>query len=356
MALPLSLTTVKNPTPGWYRGDFHCHTDQSDGVHPPPELVQIARREGLDFFFITDHNTVSAYALFGDDLGVLILPGIEATYKRGHFNVFGVTEAGAWLDQVCGGYVSAPADTDRFPTINALLGETAARGLLNSLNHPRLAPWAWEFPETDLSLVHCLEIWNDPSWPDNGRDNPRAVEMWTRWLNAGWRIPAIGGSDYHRPQPPAGQDKPAERLGRPSTYVYAANLSGAAILEAVRARRAYMSMGPRVAFTASLRGETFGIGDDLGAAAGLLTLTAEVADCLAPAQARLLKNGRPLAEAAVADGRAALTIQTELTPDEAAWFRLDVQDADGLWLALTNPIFAGPPPAPGAARTFGDFV
>lgn len=354
MSLPLSLTTVRNPNPGWYRGDFHCHTNQSDGVHPPPELVEVAEREGLDFFFITDHNTVAAYDLFGDDRGVLILPGIEATYKRGHFNIFGVTEAGAWLSQVSAGYVDAPAGTDPYPTLTALMEQTAALGLFNSINHPRLAPWAWEFPDTALSAVHGLEVWNDPSWPDNRRDNPRAVALWTRWLNAGWRITALGGSDYHRPQPPAGQAKPAERLGQPSTYVYAANLSGAAILEAVRARRAYVSMGPRVVFTAALNGQVFDIGADLGAAAGPLTLTAEVWDCPAPAFARVLKNGEPLAEAVVTDGRSALQVQTDVAPDEPAWFRLDVLDAAGLHLALTNPVFAGPPRAP-QGRVFGDF-
>lgn len=355
MSFPLSLAQVRNPQPGWYRGDFHCHTNQSDGVHPPPELAQVARREGLDFFFITDHNTVAAYELFGDDQGVLILPGIEATYKRGHFNIFGVTERGAWLEQVGGQYVDAPAAADPFPTVTALMRETAARGLFNSINHPLLVPWAWEFPETELQYVHGLEIWNDPSWPDNARDNPRAVELWTRWLNAGWRLTALGGSDYHRPQPPAGQNKPAERLGRPSTYVYASNLSGAAILEAVRAQRAYVSLGPRVTFTAALAGQVFGIGADLGERAGRLELKAEVMECAAPAYARLLQNGRPLAEASVTDGRAVLELQVALDPAEPAWFRLDVVAADGLMLAVTNPIFSGPRRAP-AAGLFGDFV
>lgn len=355
MSLPLSLTTVRNPKPGWYRGDFHCHTNQSDGVHPPTELAQVARQEKLDFFFITDHNTVSAYGMFGDDPGVLILPGIEATYKNGHCNIFGVTETAPWLEQVSGPYVAAPSEGDRYPTVNALLAATAELGLFNSINHPRLTPWAWEFADTDLSLVHGLEIWNDPSWPDNRRDNPRAVEMWTRWLNAGWRITALGGSDYHRTHPPAGQDKPDERLGEPSTYVHAANLSGVALLEAVRARRVYVSMGPRVTFQGALDGRSYDIGSDLGPAAGSLALTAEVFDCRAPAVARLVKNGQTVAETRVADGRAALSASVKLDAHEPAWFRLDVVDPDGLTLALTNPLFSGPVRTPNSRR-YGDYL
>src|SRR5690606_6753790 len=126
----------------------------------------------------------AAFEHFPDDL--LVIPGIEVTYKRGHYNVLGVDPAAGadWLAQVGRGYVERPAETDPYPLMNDVLRATAAHGALNSINHPRLAPWAWEFPDTDLRQVHCLEIWNDPSWPDNRRDNPRAIALWTQWLEA----------------------------------------------------------------------------------------------------------------------------------------------------------------------------
>lgn len=354
MPLPLSLNTVLNHQPGWYRGDFHCHTNHSDGVHSPPELVEVAKREGLDFFAITDHNAIGAYGEFGQ-AGLLVIPGVEATYKRGHWNIFGLTEDGEWLRQICRPLSDAPRADDPYPTVNDLLRQTASLGLLNSINHPLLAPWAWEFPETDLRYVHCLEIWNDPSWPDNERDNPRALILWTRMLNAGWRLTALGGSDYHRPHPPAGQNKPDERLGVPSTYVYAENLSGAAILAAVRARRAYVSMGPRLAFTARLDGVTYDLGADLGEVSGELILSAAVTDCAVPARAQLVRNGEPLAEAEVKSGNAALSVTLSTHAGERAWFRFDVYDHSGRMLGVTNPIFIGPPAQP-APATFGEFL
>jgi hypothetical protein len=323
-------------------------------VLAPAELMALARAEGLDFFAITDHNTTAAYDRFPDDL--LVIPGMEVTYKRGHYNVLGVDAvAGAeWLRQVGAGYFDRPAASDPFPTMNDVLGATAAHGALNSINHPLLEPWAWEFPETELSRLDCLEIWNDPSWPANRRDNPRAIALWTAWLNAGYRITAIGGSDFHRPVPKPGEDKPAERLGRPSTYVLASELSGQAVLTALRERRAYVSMGPLASFQAQAGGMTYDIGADLGRWEGELTLSARVWACPELARALVLKNGHVLAETSVAGDGAELRVTDQIQADEPAWYRFDVLDANGLMRAITNPIFAGPARTPDM-RLFGDF-
>lgn len=47
-----------NPEADWYRGDFHVHTNASDGAYPPSLVAGIAKAEGLDFVAITDHNTI----------------------------------------------------------------------------------------------------------------------------------------------------------------------------------------------------------------------------------------------------------------------------------------------------------
>ncbi len=85
-----------------------------------------------------------------------------------------------------------------------------------------------------VHVIICLEIWNGPSWPDYRQANPEAVDLGTDWLNAGYRITAIDGSDYHHPVPAPEPPKPPDRLGLPSTYVYAEHLSGGAILAGLR--------------------------------------------------------------------------------------------------------------------------
>jgi hypothetical protein len=353
MTSPLPLNKVHNPRPGWYRGDFHCHTLHSDGVLTPPELAQLGQTEKLDFFAITDHNTLQAYEGFGANPGLLVIPGIEVTYKGGHFNVFGIEQTEDWLAQM--DYIPAPRAEDKYNSLTALMARTASLGLLNSINHPRLAPWAWEFPDTELRHLHCLEIWNDPSWPDNQRDNPRAIELWTEWLNDGWRITGIGGSDFHRPQPPAGQNKPAERLGQPTTHVYAENLSGQAILAAVRQRRAWVSMGgTQAAFQAQVNGQAYDIGAEVGPQTGAIELRAAVTACPDSARAQIVRNGAVVAEAAVTGGAAEVRFAEALNPAQPVWYRFDVYGDDGLMRAITNPIFAGTPRAP-SRRTYGEF-
>ncbi|MEJ7654803.1 MAG: hypothetical protein WKH64_16430 [Chloroflexia bacterium] len=51
--------------PGWYRGDLHCHTVESSDAAAsgsaldPAGWADEARRIGLDFVALTDHNVVS---------------------------------------------------------------------------------------------------------------------------------------------------------------------------------------------------------------------------------------------------------------------------------------------------------
>lgn len=355
MLQTLSLSKVINPRPGWYRGDFHCHTNFSDGVHTPAELLDVARAEKLDYFAITDHNTIDGYPGFSQASDLLVIPGMEITIETGHFNVFGIPGRQEWMDHICLGQTCLPQLPERFSTITQLMQATAGLGLLNSINHPLLVPWAWQYPDTQLGHVNCLEIWNDPGWFANAQANPQAVDMWTRWLNDGYRITAIGGSDYHTPNPPPDPPKPPDRLGLPSTYVYAAELSAAAILNGLRRRQAYVSMGAQVEFEVQANGRVYTIGDDLGLTNNDLHFTATVTASPAPGYARLLKNGNTVLEAAVDDLPARLQYTAPANPAAPAWYRLDVFDRQGNMLAVTNPIFAGPQLAPGR-QTYGEFL
>lgn len=349
MPQPLSLSRVAKAQPGWYRGDFHAHTNCSDGYHAPPQLLALARAEGLDFCAVTDHNTFAAFEQFAADADPLILPGVEVTLRDGHFNVFGMDAALPWLE-------ASWANRDRSTmTTSAIMQRAASEGLLTSINHPLLPPWEWRDSATELRYVNCMEIWNDPSWPDNLHGNPRAVALWTAALNAGYRITALGGSDYHRPEPRPGEQKPPDRLGLPSTCVRADALSGTALLAAIRQRRAYVSMGPQVSFTAHMDGALHEIGADLGRITGMIEFRAAAAPCPADARAQLVKNGAVISEARAEADRVTLDFRAAVDPDEPAWYRLDVIDRQGQVLAITNPFFVGPQRAP-TVQTFGELV
>ena len=62
------------------RGDFHLHTNASDGKLSPKELINTAYKSGLDIIAITDHDTtlsVEEGIREGLDKNIRVIPGIE---------------------------------------------------------------------------------------------------------------------------------------------------------------------------------------------------------------------------------------------------------------------------------------
>ena len=69
-------------------GDLHCHTRFSDGSLSVDDLVFYAKRAGLDFVAVTDHDTMSGISraeLLGKRYGIGVIGGVEVSawdYKR----------------------------------------------------------------------------------------------------------------------------------------------------------------------------------------------------------------------------------------------------------------------------------
>jgi predicted metal-dependent phosphoesterase TrpH len=60
--------------------DLHTHTYHSDGTRSPKEVLDVAHGHGLRIVAISDHDNLAAYfeiKSYADDLGVLLVPGIE---------------------------------------------------------------------------------------------------------------------------------------------------------------------------------------------------------------------------------------------------------------------------------------
>ncbi|MBW2712367.1 MAG: PHP domain-containing protein [Deltaproteobacteria bacterium] len=66
------------------RCDLHCHSNQSDGTETPTRLAQLAKKQGLAGFSLTDHDTVSGLPEASREavrLGLHFLSGIEISSK-----------------------------------------------------------------------------------------------------------------------------------------------------------------------------------------------------------------------------------------------------------------------------------
>lgn len=61
-------------------GDLHCHTTLSDGSLGIEDIIVQAKRTGIDFISITDHDTMSSISrakVLGERYGIQTIPGVE---------------------------------------------------------------------------------------------------------------------------------------------------------------------------------------------------------------------------------------------------------------------------------------
>src|SRR5579859_2276426 len=72
------------------KADLHLHTDFSDGLNSPRQVVKAASKEGLQIIAVTDHDTMEGalraheYSLRRPDLGVQVIIGEEVSTLNGH--------------------------------------------------------------------------------------------------------------------------------------------------------------------------------------------------------------------------------------------------------------------------------
>lgn len=64
--------------------DLHTHTDRSDGLRSPPELLAAASAAGIRLLAITDHDTLAGFRdLPDDDSATVVVPGVEINSVAG---------------------------------------------------------------------------------------------------------------------------------------------------------------------------------------------------------------------------------------------------------------------------------
>ncbi|HVW77219.1 MAG TPA: CehA/McbA family metallohydrolase [Alloacidobacterium sp.] len=332
--------------PAWFRGDLHMHTAHSDGScqsqsgHKVPcplfLTAEAAAARGLDFIAITDHNTTSHY----NDLRelqpyfdkLLFLPGREITTFWGHANLFGPTN---FVDFRVGTTV---------PTIQSLFEEARRAHAILSINHPN-APTGevcmgcgWTPDKTvDPHLITTIEAINGGA--EEGKYS--GVSFWENYLNQGYRIVAIGGSDNHNALLPADAKN---AIGSPTTVVYADNLSVGSILEGIRKGHVFIDLSAsrdRAFHVSAESGNAKAMmGDVLQAPAGsTIHISAHVKAC-AGQQLRFVLDGQPVASLASPITQDTQDIALTLTVDgKQHWLRPDVITQNGKLVLLGNPIY-----------------
>lgn len=166
----------------WVKGDLHLHTNHSDGTYSVAEVMDYAKKAGLDFIALTDHNTFSQNKLIDTTINLAVIPGVELTTNNGHCNFYGVEKP--FRDFRC----------SSLEDVKAVIDEGRSNQALISVNHPHcnFCPWEWGLEDIGFDYV---EVWNGP-WSNA---NHRALNWWQEQLEKGNKLIALGGSDKHGP-------------------------------------------------------------------------------------------------------------------------------------------------------------
>jgi len=86
------IATVERLTlpSGWWQGNTHTHSNNSDGDSPPNEVAARYDSLGYDFVVLTDHNNVTPFSIYSTS-GFLCIDGEEITHSSNHTNGLGLT-------------------------------------------------------------------------------------------------------------------------------------------------------------------------------------------------------------------------------------------------------------------------
>jgi hypothetical protein len=277
----------------WIKAGFHCHSTESDGGLSPEATVERYRELGYRCVCLTDHHRVTPISHLSD-AGFLALDGTE---NGGDPDVIGV-----------GSGVAVAAERSLSDRSAAL----ASQGAFTIAAHPTYCA-----ATADVYLacphLHGMEILN--AYCDDAYCNGYATELWDMVLGRGKRIWGVASDDAHL--------NPRKRhysdAGRAWVQVQAAELSRAAVLEALTNGAFYATQGPE--FTM------------LKAAGPTVEFT-----CTPVAQVRWRSFGRSgwVEYATAADGITRASIPDDL--GVRGYVRVELVDAAGL-RAWSNPFF-----------------
>jgi hypothetical protein len=262
---------VINKKPGWFKGELHSHTRESDGVLTVNELIDNANSSGLDFFAITDHFTISQWWKVDQSNlpDMVLLNSSEITSQSGHANVHGIKE---WVDV----YI----DRDDWDP-NSAADQAHQQGGLFCINHVMSSLLAWRHYDFDWENADLMEIFHSLEGPNN---MPQ-ISFWDALLREGHRIIGVAGTDCHNPE------NKIEKLGKVVTWVHAEELSQRGIIDGLKKGNVYVSHGPKMDFSVSnTSGEIAGMGASIQSDKRPLKLTISVESNNA-LRATVIKNG-----------------------------------------------------------------
>ncbi|MDP8947484.1 MAG: CehA/McbA family metallohydrolase [Actinomycetota bacterium] len=296
----------------FFRGNLHCHSNNSDGLLGPEEVVNAYREAGYDFVCLSDHFEAEYGWRITDtrplhDEGFTTIVGAElSSAPWSERDCYWVTAAGLPVD------FEPPSAEDHAEAI----GRARDSGAFVVMLHPGLNNLPLEAADRSpaLEAVHAVEVYNHHLATLAGPDQAHGAYMLDGLLEKGRRLLVNAGDDAHF-------DDPKDRFGG-WVEVHCERLNPEALLASMKAGRYYSTQGPSFS-------ELLLDGDRL------LVETSEVyaitltggGDRWHSAQERTGEGGEPISRA-----------EFDLSPFRGSYCRVTVVDAGGR-RAWSNPIW-----------------
>ena len=309
---------------GWVTADTHVHflspqtallEGQAEGVN----VVNLLASQWGEMFSNTtdfDGKTTFGASDFGGDGEFLVRVGTENRMQvLGHISLLGYS--GQMITPLCTGGPSESAIGD---PLEVTMAEWAQRcidqGGLTVMPHgPN--PQCERAADVVLGLINAMEMMTfNPIRPDSSQINPYGVADWYRYLNLGFQVPVVGGSD---------KMSASSLLGGIRTY---ANLESRAFtyenwMRAVRGGNTFVTVGPLAEL--SVEGILPGGHISLPEIGGAVSVNWSVESVRLPIEQVEVVVGGLVAEQVNVAGQLSASGSAEIPITESTWIALRVR-------------------------------
>lgn len=309
---------------GWVTADTHVHflspttallEGQAEGVNV---VNLLASQWGEMFSNVTDFDgrTTLGAKDFGGDGEFLVRVGTENRMQTlGHISLLGYS--GRMIHPLCSG---GPTESAVGDPLEVTMAEWAQRcldqgGLVVLPHAPN--PQLERAADIVLGVVDAIEMMTfNPLNPNGMQVNPYGLADWYRYLNLGYQVPVVGGSD---------KMAAASLLGGIRTYAHLGDreLSYEDWMAAVRTGNTFVTVGPLVELTVD--GVVPGGQVQLGSNGGTVDVSWRVESAVLPIESVEIVVGGLAVDATTVGGQLQASGTLSLPVTESTWIALRVR-------------------------------
>lgn len=307
---------------GWVTADTHVHflspqTALLEGAAEEVNVVNLlASQWGEMFSNVSDFDgsTTLGAKDFGGEGEFMVRVGTENRMQvLGHISLLGYS--GAMIQPLCSGGPSESAIGDPLEvTMADWARQCIEQNGLVVLPHAPV-PQGERAADIVLGLIHAIEMKTHNPFSE-GQITPYGLADWYRFLNLGYHIPVVGGSDKMRA---------ADLLGGIRTYVHLGGreLTYTNWMDAVKEGNTFVTVGPLAEMT--VEGLPPGRQLELPTGGGHVNVSWQVQSANMPLERVEVVVGGLAAVESIVDGALQAEGSAELTITDATWIALRVR-------------------------------